>query len=485
MSITRQFSKGVAWMAAGNWLEQAINFIVFVVLARLLGAEAFGLLAMATAFVILSEFLVRETLSEFLIAIPDPEDAHFNAVFWSLAGLGGVLAALLLIFAGPIAAFYGAGQVRGLIAALSPTVVMIALTAVPVALLRRELQFKTLSLRAISGVFVGGVVGIGMAAAGFGVWSLAGQRLAQVATNILMAWGAVRWRPGLSTSQRHLREVIGFGGQVLGLRAAELALAQSPSVIIGATLGPAALGLFSIAWRLVEIASFLIVTPLRMAAQPAFAAMTRQGARAADLLIDISRLSGLAAFPAFAGLAVLAEPVLHLFFGAKWMPAAPALSVLALVGLYFCIEKVQQSFCLAAGRAGAITALAWAEVILGAALIWIATRWGLVAVAAAFVVPRYLLWIFRFRVVASIGGLRVGDLVSCHLRPAFAALVMAAGVLAVARATEGFAPAIPLAAGFVTGVLLFAGLTFLLMPDRVALLKTYVGNPRENSAKQG
>ena len=76
MSITRQFSKGVAWMAAGNWLEQAINFVVFVVLARLLVAEAFGLLAMATAFVILSEFLVRETLSEFLIAIPPP-------VLWS------------------------------------------------------------------------------------------------------------------------------------------------------------------------------------------------------------------------------------------------------------------------------------------------------------------------------------------------------------------------------------------------------------------
>lgn len=473
MSIARQFSKGVAWMAAGNWTEQAVNFVVFVILARLLGAEAFGLLAMASAFVILSEFLVRESLSEYLIADPDPTDAHFNAVFWLLAALGAALTLALLLLAAPISWFYEQSEVRGLIVALSPTVLMIALTAVPVTILRRELQFRTLSLRAIAGVVAGGIVGIGMALTGFGVWSLAGQRLAQVGVNIVMAWTAVSWRPGLSTGHTETRQVLHFGGAVLGLRAAELAGTQTPSVIVGATLGPAALGYFSISWRLVEIASFLIVTPLRMAAQPAFAAMTRHGGQAAHLLTDISRLTGLAAFPAFLGLAVLSGPVLRLVFGAQWSDAAPVLAVLSLLGIYFCIEKIQQSFCLAGGRAAELSILAWAEVVIGAALIWLATQWGLVAIAAAFVLTRYGLWYFRFRIVAGMAGLSVGTLLETHLRPLLASLAMALGVYLVARGFSG-SDILALAGGTVSGLLIFAVLVVLFMRDRAVLLLSYV-----------
>ena len=80
MTIEKQFSKGVAWMAVGNWVEQAVNLAVFVALARLLGAEDFGLVAMAVTFVILAEALVRETVSEVLIAEKALSDAHFTTM---------------------------------------------------------------------------------------------------------------------------------------------------------------------------------------------------------------------------------------------------------------------------------------------------------------------------------------------------------------------------------------------------------------------
>ncbi len=471
MSISRQFSSGVAWMAAGNWAEQGINFIVFVFLARLLGAESFGLLAMASAFVILSEFLVRETLSEYLIATSDPTSGHHDAAFWSLLGLGAILTLLLVLTAAPLAAFYGHAEVRTLILCLSPTILLIALTAVPVARLRRDLKFRSLSLRAIAGVAAGGVVGVGMAVAGYGVWSLAGQRLAQVAVNVAMAWQAVGWRPGFTARRGDFRQVLGFGSHVLGLRAAELAATQTPSVIIGATLGPAALGLFSISWRLVEIASFLIVTPLRMASQPAFASITRSGGSAAKLLLGIARLSGLAAFPVFFGLSVLAEPILRLLFGTQWEGAAPALSVLSLIGLYFCIEKVHQSFCLAAGRAGPITVIAWAEVALGAVLIWLAVDYDLAAVAAAVAGGYYLLWPFRLRVVAGLAGISVPTLMARHLGPLLAALAMAAVVTLVTLQMPAI-PKLTVPVGILTGVVVFGGLTWAFMRDRLALVRT-------------
>ncbi|MGB7262565.1 MAG: oligosaccharide flippase family protein, partial [Albidovulum sp.] len=335
MTIGGKFAKGVAWMAAGGWTEQAINFGVFVTMAKLLGPELFGLLSMAAVFIVPAEALVRESVSEYLIAAHDPTDEDYNATFWLTTGLGLGLAVLLWLIAGPIAYVYGQEIVAGLIRGLSVTVLLIAFTAVPVAILRREFNFRVLSLRAIAGVIVGGTVGIGMALSGWGVWSFVGQWIAMISTNVVMAWTAVDWRPGLKTTRGHMHRAGHFGAQVLGLRMAELAVVQMPTLLIGATLGPLATGLYSLCWRLVETLTFLISTPLRMVSQPAFAAVTREGGRAGDLLLDIARMTGVVAFPFFVGLAVVAEPILRLFFGEEWLGAAPVLSVMAFLGLYF------------------------------------------------------------------------------------------------------------------------------------------------------
>lgn len=473
MSVGQRFIRGVGWMLAGGWTEQAINFAVFVTMAKLLGPELYGLLSMAAVFIVLAEALVRESVSEYLIAAHDPAAEDYNATFWLTAALGLVLALALWAASGAIAALYGQPEVAGLIRGLSVTVLLIAFTAVPVAILRREFNFRVLSLRAIAGVVAGGAVGIGMAMAGYGVWSFVGQWIAMITTNVVMAWTAVDWRPGLVTTRAHLVRAGGFGAQVLGLRAAELAAAQLPTLMIGATLGPLATGLYSVSWRLVETLTFLISTPLRMVSQPAFAAVTREGGRAGDLLLDIARLTGVAAFPFFLGLAVVAGPVLRLVFGPEWLGAGPVLSVLAFLGLYLSVAGVQQSFCLAAGRAGEITLLAWGNVLLGGVLILLAARWGLVAITAGFVAAHYLLWIFRFRLVARLGDIPVAPLLTCNILPALAGGVMAAAVILVQRALDGAPLAVSVAASILAGMAVYGGLALLLMRDRIGLFRSY------------
>lgn len=486
MSATARFSGGVAWLAAGNWTEQAINFLVFVMLARLLGAESFGLLAMASVFVLLSEFLVRESVSEVLIVVRDPTEQDYNAAFWLLLGLAGILALTLWMAAGPVAALYGEPDVAPLIRALVLTVPLIGATAVPVAILRRELRFRDLALRAVAGVVVGGAAGIGMALAGYGVWALAGQRVATVATNVALAWYAVGWRPGFRTSRAHLSHAARFGGKVLGLRAAELAATQVPSLVIGASLGAAALGLYAVAWRIVELGSFLIVTPLRVASQPTFAAMARSGGTAAVLLRQISHVTGFLAFPVFAGMAVVAQPLLGAVFGTRWNEAAPILSVLTIVGAYFCIDKVHQSFCLAAGSPGRITLLAWVTVALGVGLSILSLRWGVTGVAWAVVASYVVPWPFKVAVTARLGHLRAMDLVRPYIRPAAVTAVMA---LAAWSAVEWVGPDRPLTAltvGAVAGITVQGGMSLIFLRDTIRTLMAFTTrskHPRTDKAE--
>ncbi|MCY1126679.1 oligosaccharide flippase family protein [Frigidibacter sp. RF13] len=474
MSVNRAFGRGVAWMAAGNWLEQAVNFAVFVVLARLLGARDYGLLAMASVFIVLSESLVRESLSEYLIAAREAGARELNATFWLLVGLGAGLGLSLWAIAPFAAQAYGEPEVATLIRALAPSVLIVALNAVPVAILRRDLAFRILAIRAVAGVILGGITGIGMALAGFGVWSFVGQWLVLITTNAVLAWGAVSWRPGLKVRRADLALAATFGGQVLGLRAGELAATQVPTLVIGATLGPEATGLYAVAWRLVETLSFLIVTPLRQASQSAFAVLMRQGGDAGALLLDLGRLTGAVAIPFFAGLSVLAAPMIALVFGAGWAGAAPVLTVLAAMGVYICIARVQVAFCLAAGRAATVALLAWGAALLMAGLIWIAARFGIVAVAGAVVAAHLLLWPFYFRAVAQIAGRPALGFAMCHLMPLAGAGIMALAVLAVVQLPGATHPLNMLAAAVPAGVVVYLGFAFAAMRDRFALFMRVV-----------
>jgi PST family polysaccharide transporter len=480
VTVGAKFIRGVAWMAAGGWTEQAIKFAVFAVLANILGPELYGLMAMAAVFSVSAEQLVRESVSEYLIAAHDPDEADYNATFWLTTGIGLTLAVFLNLISGPVAQVYGQAEVGEMLRVLSVTVPLIAFTAVPVAILRREFNFRAMSLRAVAGEVVGGAVGIGMALTGWGVWSYVGHWVALIATNVVLAWTAVDWRPGLRTTPAHLRRAGAFGIRVLGLRAGEVSLVQLPVFLIGVTLGPLATGLYGIAWRLVEPLSNLISTPLRMVSQPAFAEINRAGGRAGDLLLDIARMSGLAAFPFFAGLAVLARPILGVVFGPEWLPAAPVLQVMSFLGLYICIAMVQQSFCLAAGHAGDITILTWATVALAAVLMLIAAPYGVVAITAGFVAAFYLLWVLRFRIVSRLGGGAIGPLIACNGKPAIAALVMAGAVHVIhgALTGAGWSAGLALGVSILAGIAVFAALAILMMRDRLALFLSYVAPGR-------
>lgn len=473
----QQVGAGIAWMAMGNWVEQAFNVLIFITLARILGVEAFGFVAMAAAIVILCEFLVRETLTEYLIASPTEDQAHSNAVFYCLCAVAALLFTILWLASGPIAGLYQQEIVAPLIQALAISVILVALGAVPASLLRRHMQFKALAIRAVAGVVGGGVVAVWMALNGYGVWALVAQRVVQVGVNSILAWGAVTWRPTLSLQMSAVREIFELGRTVLAFRAAQIARVQIPMALIGVLLGPTVLGYFSLAWRLVEIASFLVSAPIRMVSQSAFAARLRDGRPAKTLLLELSRLSGWIAFPAVAGMVVLAVPTVELVFGEKWRPAAAALSIVGGLGAYLAIEVVNQSYCLAARKMGALTLVVWVDVGLAAGAVIAMASYGLSGVSYGFVGSFLVLWLARFAIVSNLSGVSMSRLMGQHLAPLAVSMLMAAVVAVVVHRLPDWPNLALIGVGGIMGVLIYAGASMLLMRDRVALARQYVKKP--------
>ena len=114
------------------------------------------------------------------------------------------------------------------------------------AILQRKLAFDKLAARSLAAAMVGGVVGVSMAFAGFGVWSLVGQNLAIALVGAIVLWRASDWRPGFGLSKRHYRDLFGFGVPVLGTSILRASVRRSDDFLIGYFLGPTSLGYYTI-----------------------------------------------------------------------------------------------------------------------------------------------------------------------------------------------------------------------------------------------
>jgi PST family polysaccharide transporter len=467
-------------MFAGNGAEQVFNFVFVVILARLLGAESFGLVMMAMVFVLLAEFMVGDSITDSLIQLPDLKTGHLDAVFWLLCALAAVLSLCLVIFGDAIAAFYGEPVVSDYLLWLWPAVAILAVCGVPTAILQRKLEFRILSIRAIFGVLTGGFVGIAMALTDCGPWSLVGQRLAQVFVNNILVWFAVDWRPGFRMTRSHFRDILGFSLNMLGLRMSELVSMRTPAVVIGAVLGPAALGHFTIAWRVVESISFVLVHPIRLVAKPAFAHERRNAGKTSELLADLTEVSMILGAASFLGLAVVATPLVSVFFGDSWEPVAGTLQVLCLVGVFMTIERLQQAFCLALGYAGKLFALSVAEMVLGIVLMALAAPAGLVFVAVAYTARYYILWPVRFHIVRGVGGIDIRHYVRIAVLPLALSISMALVVVAW-RTLMGdhLSDLLDLFSSALIGGVVYLALVWIFMRERVLRGIAFVKAMRE------
>ena len=462
-------------MFAGNWSEQVINFVVFISLARLLGANVFGLATMAVVFVLFAEFLVRQSLTEAIIQIKDLEQGHLDVVFWLLGALAILLVSLLAVFADNIAAIFSQPSIAEYTIWASSSVLIIGFSGVPVSLLRRELKFGMLAVRATIGVFIGGVVGVTLALMGYGVWGFIAFRVIQVLINGVLAWIAHPWLPGFRATRRHFNEVIAFSGHIVGFRLTELISINTPLIVIGAYLGPALLGQYTIAWRLIEVGSFLLIAPIQIVAQPAFAHLNRGNENAGKLLITTLQASSLIAFMSYAGLATIADPTISLLFGVDWKAAVPVLQVLCLVGIYLSIERLQQVFCLAIGHVKGIFYISFSEALVGVLLMVYLVQYGTVGVAIGFVARYFILWPWRFYLVSKYTGLATVNTLRVLAVPLTNSLLVATILIGWRQwlAADG-----PVVLTFITsiaiGIFAYSILTWLTMRNQILELVTSI-----------
>jgi PST family polysaccharide transporter len=346
----------------------------------LLTPSDFGVVAAAMVVMVVAWQLTDLGTSAVIIQRHAIDATLVSTLFWFNVSLGGALAALAVALAGPTATALGQPAAAPAIQALAVVSLIGALGNMHFALLRRKMQFGRLARANIGNAVVSGVVGIGLAVAGAGIWALVIGTIAGTAVAVMAQWRYEAWRPSATFSVRRLREVARFSIEFFGSSALATTFTQLDKVIISRLLGGAPLGTYTLAQRTVTSP---VNTISEAVSNVSFSAFSREQKNARVLRSGASRAVGVVALvvlPSMVGLAVLADRAVPAVYGPGWEAAVPVVQVLAPVAAVQSLSRVTDSVMLAMGRSDWLYRWALAYCLAGALAMAVSARWGLLGV---------------------------------------------------------------------------------------------------------
>ncbi len=390
-NLRQKAVKGVLWSAIESWGRQVISFAIFFILARLLGPETFGLVALSGVFLAFLQVFIDQGFSQAIVQREVLELEHLDTAFWTNLLISIVLTIFCVASANLVGNFFKEPQIIPIVRYSSFGFLITAFSSVQNAIFQRKLAFKILATRSLLAVTIGGVIGITMAFMGFGVWSLVGQQLYTNFAGVLIIWRISDWRPKLAFSIRHFKELFSFGVNVMGMNLFYFFSRRSDDLLIGYFLGSSALGYYTVAYRVFSILTELLTATIAKVSLPTFARLQHEPERLRNALYKAIQLTSLITFPGFLGTSILAPQIITVAFGAQWVPSIPVMQILNLTGIAYAYFYFNGSVLMAIGKPSIKLAIDFMQAFINIIGFSIAVKWGIVAVASAFVIRMYLI----------------------------------------------------------------------------------------------
>lgn len=433
MSIKSKFVRSSGWMLLGTGSDYVIQFVIFVVLARILAVSEVGVVALAIVVIEVGRVVVNSGYGEVIVR-RETFDDHVASVCFTINLALGVALALAMATLGSFAFehFYQAGS-GAPVAALSAIFVLEASRAVHSAKLRREFKYRDIAARGTVASLLSGAGAILLALNGWGVWSLVLQRLVYQAVMNGVTWWSARWTPRLVLDRAVMRELAPFTLRVTISRTLDLLGSRVPDLVVGALFGPVGVGYYRVGARGIDAINRLAIQPFQDAA---FAAFSRVGeARAiGHAYLRVTRTAAILMFPLQIGAAAIAPEIVFLVFGAKYAESGPVFSALALGAMPSTIVYFTLAAYLAAGHPKAMLQASGVALAsnLGFVLV-LGSAYGLLGAAIGLAVTQYLLAAQNLHLLNCFLGLSPRKVCADLAAPLIAAGLMGISVYALKR----------------------------------------------------
>lgn len=419
-----RFLKHIFWDSSSQVVSQLVHLAIRLILARLLAPSDFGLIAMAMVVISFTWWFLDIGFGSALVQRKDITDSHKSTAFWINVLLSIVVFIILALISPIVAHFFKARHLSSVLTALSFSLVLSSPESTLTALFQREFNFRAVAVRKAGAVLIGGVVGVSMAIAGFGVWALVGDALTRSLTGSMLLLVQSSWQPRLIIDRLVIPDLWGYSKHLLGARLLNYLNRNLDTILIGRFLGAQALGFYNIGYQFVLMPMTYLA---RSVNNVLFSTLSRiqddpHNFRHGFLFVTKGVASLL--FPLMALLGFNAKFLVVQFIGEKWEQSISLIPMMCIVGAIHSLYSLTPAVFQAKAENKKFARFVFINLIGNAIGFAIGLRWGIFGVALLYATVTMLLFPIQMNLILKMISLNKLDYIKALILPIFFSLLV-------------------------------------------------------------
>ena len=349
-NIKKKATYGVVWASVQKYSSMAVHFISGIILARLLTPFDYGCIGMLSIFMILAEVVIDGGFGSALIQKKRPTQVDYSTIFFWNIFMAVVMYVILFFTAPAIARFYNTPILCDVLRVQGIVLFFYSFNIIQRNQLRKKLNFKVISIVAVTSSLISLGVTILMAYRGFGVWSLVAQNLITTGMQAIVFWFYMKWRPVWTFSWKSFKELFGFGFYMFLTSLLNQFGQQLQGLLIGKIYDPTTMGYYSKAQSTEKLASTSISSVISQVTYPLYAEEQDDKKRLGNIIRRITMTLSYVSFPVLFILLLCAKPIFLLLYSDRWLDSVPYFQVLCIAGLAASLQSVNAQTIAAVGK---------------------------------------------------------------------------------------------------------------------------------------
>ena len=376
-SLKNKTVKGVGWSAIDNVSQYAVQFVVSIVLARLLSPDDYGLLGLITIVTAVCTTLVNGGFSTALIRKKDITDDDYNTAFIVNLGMSALLYVIIYFCSPFIADFFRREELVSLTRVSSLGLIIGALSIVQSARLTKRIDFKSQTKITLIASVASGVIGIVMALLDFGVWALVAQTLSSQALRTIFLWVVNKWIPQPRFSKESFHNLFGFGWKMMLSGLLDTVWKELYQVVVGKFYAPATLGQYTRAKHFSQLFSSNLTSVIQRVTYPVLSNIQDDKERMVKAYRKMITTTMFITAISLFFLGAISEPLIYCLIGPKWHEAATYLPLICLTGSTYPLHGMNLNMLMVQGRSDLFLGLEIIKKIIGVAPLAVCIFYGI------------------------------------------------------------------------------------------------------------
>lgn len=350
-NLKQKAASGMVWTSIQKFATIGISFISGIILARMLTPYDYGCIGMLSIFIVVAESFIDGGFGSALIQKKRPTQEDYSTIFFWNLGMAVLMYTILFFSAPAISRFYKIPLLSPVLRVQGLLLFIYAFNIIQRNQLRKNLNFKVLSIVTLTTSLISLGVSIYMAYKGFGVWALVASNLIGAAIPALVFWFYLKWRPIWTFSWQSIKELFGFGFYVFLAHMINQVGQKIQGLLIGKLYNPSVMGYYSKAEGTEKLASNSISGIMTQVTYPLYAEVQDNKVAMSNIIKRLTMTLAYITFPLMFILLLCAKPIFVLLYSDRWLQSVPYFQVLCIAGLAGCLQAVNVQSVLALGKA--------------------------------------------------------------------------------------------------------------------------------------